>query len=367
MARGGKRTTKDVIANVDWLRRQLERSQSNDHLNKIDVNIEMIKHGLPIHFGGMSDPFSNSDTSSVSLDALKCFSYFDNPIILSTKNTKVLQDMKILDVLCTMSKIVVQISFSSPFNSQICCIEPNVPSIADRIEAIRKLSLNGIPVIVRLQPILPEWIPYLANDFIPKVAEAGARHVTIEFMKLSIEGRQSHMDDLERALSYDIFEKFRLLGAKRIGREWILPASYKWKCCQPLVESIHSMGMTFSVPDYGLYHLGDTSCCCGIDTINGFGSWFSGNIPSLVRSQRHTEIVFPKNNLPWYPRHSIRMFINSNSRIEAKKTVRDFILDKWNKPGTPNSPDSLLGVFWDGSYDEDENCVYRKEKYICSI
>jgi hypothetical protein len=174
------------------------------------------------------------------------------------------------------------------------------------------------------------------------------------------------LDDLTLALGYDVLGKFRLLGAKVIGREWILPATYKWECCQPLIKSIRSTGMTFSTPDYGLYHLGETSCCCGIDTIEGFGNWFTGNIPSIVRSQNNTKVVFPKNDLSWYPKHSIRMYMNSNCRDKAKKNVLDFILEKWNKPGTPNAPDSLLGVSWDGSFDKDGNCVYRKEEWLCT-
>ena len=60
------------------------------------------------------------------------------------------------------------------------------------------------------------------------------------------------------------------------------------------------------------------------------------------------------------PSQSIRMYINSHSRISGDNTIYNYLKDKWNRPGTTNAPDTFLGVEWKGDLDEEGNCVYYK-------
>lgn len=65
-SRSGRRTQLNLIVNPDRIRKYLERINYSNSLNA-----ELLSSRLPIHFGGMSDPFSWS---------LQPFQWLDNII-----------------------------------------------------------------------------------------------------------------------------------------------------------------------------------------------------------------------------------------------------------------------------------------------
>jgi hypothetical protein len=145
------------------------------------------------------------------------------------------------------------------------------------------------------------------------------------------------------------------------GREWVLEPRYKWELLQPIIKSIHDNNMTFGAGDYGLNHLSDTDCCCGVDVVNGFSNWFKPNFPNMIRKSKTSTLDIRILEEYWYPDKSIRMYMNSHCRGKGASTVYDYLRLKWNRPGTENAPDSFLGVSFRGDYDDSENCVYFKE------
>lgn len=62
MSRGGRRTSRKLIANPDSITRKLSRSRG-DNVSKKDAIEEMLSQQVPIHFGGISDPFSNASVA----------------------------------------------------------------------------------------------------------------------------------------------------------------------------------------------------------------------------------------------------------------------------------------------------------------
>ena len=160
-----------------------------------------------------------------------------------------------------------------------------------------------------------------------------------------------------RLIKWDAYGFYHDNNARLIGREWILPAVFIWENLQEIVFQIRKYGMTYGSGDYGINHLGDTSCCCGIDKYSGFNNWFKGNFSNIFRRNRSNyKFKLVENN--WLPSKSIKRLINSNCRLENKKRVLDYLRKKWNSPSTVNAPDSFLGVYWSGDYDEEGNCIY---------
>jgi hypothetical protein len=149
-----------------------------------------------------------------------------------------------------------------------------------------------------------------------------------------------------------------------VGREWLLPKEFRWKALQPLIRVIHQNGMTYGAGDYGLNHLGDTKCCCGIDNLEGFSNWFRGNIANIIREASDQRVAFDQYHSHWYPKKSIRSMLNSNSRVDGMTSMLDYLRLKWNSPGTINSPDAFLGIHWKGDYDNEGNCVYFREEGV---
>ena len=128
--------------------------------------------------------------------------------------------------------------------------------------------------MVRMQPLIPTQIREVVDEFIPRIGETKTKHVIVEFLKLPVENRISNIKDFFEELNWNGYEYYKNYGAIRTGREWVLPPELKWDLLQPVIEKIQNFNMTYGAGDYGLNHLGDTDCCCGIDKIDGFSVWF---------------------------------------------------------------------------------------------
>jgi DNA repair photolyase len=93
---GGVNTKKIRLGDTGYLRRVLERALLR---NAPGVLAQCIRRRVPIHFGGMSDPFQDVEISSgVSLAYLATLRDHAYPVVISTKST-LLATARYLDML----------------------------------------------------------------------------------------------------------------------------------------------------------------------------------------------------------------------------------------------------------------------------
>lgn len=357
MALGGRNTTPHQYANPISLRRKLE---SLTHPHSTNITKEFLIQEIPIHFGGMSDPFADVHCTNISLELLDILNEFNYPIVISTKNTSFLLHDDVLKILCSMKKVIIQISISTIFDRFSSYIEPNSPLPSNRLKTISEITKMGIPVFARIQPFFAWRINEICNEMIPALSACGVSHIIVEFLKLPIEKSGDPIKLISETCNFDIENFYRIHEAKIMSREWLLPARIKWELLQPVINTIHKYRLTYGSADYGLNHLGDTDCCCGVDKIRGFSNYYKGNFSFFLRKSVNNSLFwaeFEKINLP---SSSIKRYIMSHSRIEGNNNLFEILKNKWNHPGTANSPDSFLGVIFDGNFDHDGNCIYFK-------
>ena len=364
MSRGGRRTSLKLIANPDSINRKLIRSQDDNGEGK-DVIEEMLSRHVPIHFGGMSDPFSNASVTATTREILVHLSNYDYPVVISTKNTDLLLEYETMRIITKMSNIAIQISFTSLDVEKTRVAEPHVPSTIARLQSVDILSKEGIYVIARLQPLFPSFEPEAVEELIPRLGRSGCKHVAVEYLKLPVEKNLSHTKSMFDVLNWDGYDFYSQNGARLIGREWVLPNEYKWKRLQPLIKRVRECGMTYGSADYGLNHMGDTDCCCGIDGLPGFNNWFKGNFSNIIKHTESEKLTFDQVEDSWFPRGSVKMYMNSNCRLNGDNDILSYLLKKWNSPGTANAPDSFLGITWNGDRDAIGNCIYFREEELC--
>lgn len=360
-SRGGKRTPNELIVNLSRFARKMERAFKCSP-QELDVSGQMLQQRVPIHFGGMSDPFTTPLISDISRELLRILTQYDYPVIMSTKKTDELTKDETLQILQRTDNRVIQISFSTLNEELASRIEPNAPSPQQRLKSISVLSGLGVFITVRLQPLFPALMDEAIEEIIPAVAEAGARHVIVEFLKLPVEKNVSLVSRLCKLTKWKHDDFFQQKKAQLVGREWILPNQYKWDALQPIIRKIREQGMTYGAGDYALHHLGDTACCCGIDKLPGFTNWLHGNFANVIRETNSEYIKIDRLESYWLPDKSIRAILNSHSRLANKRSMLDYLKAKWNSPGTANAPDAFLGVSWKGDYDDSQNCIYIKEQ-----
>ena len=137
------------------------------------------------------------------------------------------------------------------------------------------------------------------------------------------------------------YQKHNCVG---VSREWHISANIKWELLQPIISAIHKYGMTYGAADYGLNHLGDTDCCCGVDLIDGFDGFYKNNFSYYIRKSK--EKILKWNDFPTddIPTNSIKRYMMSESRINGKNNIYSFLKTKWNRPGIVNSLDSYLDL-----------------------
>jgi len=358
-SRGGLRAPGVQVVNVDRIARKLRRTLSEE-CQTLDVNGELLRHRVPIHMGGISDPFCNDIATQRSIELLGVLSEHHYPVVISTKNPIELTSPEVVGLLSTSPPAVIQVSFSTSNERLAKIAEPNAPSVRERLEYMSILSNQGINVFARLQPLFLPWIDEVVDQLIPQLAQVGCKHISVEFLKLPVERNLSSAGEMFEDIGWEAYRHYLEHGASLVGREWVLPPLFKYEALQPVVDAIHGHSMTYGAADIGLTHLGDTDCCCGIDTLPGYENWFNANFSNIIRSSQVGHISFRRVLEAWTPKRSVAMYMNSRCRPSTGVTVTDCLRDKWNRPGTTNAPDTHLGVAWHGDHDENGDCLYVK-------
>lgn len=133
------------------------KNQSDDAPYSVKAIISQAKKTKSIvRIGGFSDPLPPSEISEK-----KCFELMnlladeEIPYTLVTKSTLLTQP-PYLSIL-RRSKAVVQISLCFADDKWRKQIEPNLPSIQERLDGIKLLLDAGITVIVRINPLFPMY------------------------------------------------------------------------------------------------------------------------------------------------------------------------------------------------------------------
>lgn len=196
---------------------------------------------IPLHWGGMSDPFQpveRKEQSSYKL--LRIFADSGYPVIISTKG-KLIAEQKYLDVL-KRCNAVVQVSMLSEYYDKFEDVK-----FKERLDMLATLSKHVKRLIVRAQP----YIPKLRDDII-KLAKAykdrGVYGIAIEGLKT----------------------KSRALGMVKHYGDFVIPLGKIKSDFIAIKKVFNSYGMKVYGAENRLRSLGDSLTCCGVEGLEGF-------------------------------------------------------------------------------------------------
>lgn len=198
---------------------------------------------IPIHWGGMSDPFQPIEKEiRSSYECLKLFKETQYPFVVSTKG-RLVADPEYLELL-EHCNCVVQVSMVC---SRYDRLEQGCPSYEERLQIARTLSDRVKRVIVRIQPYMPEvFKDVMAN--IPRLADAGVYGIVVEGMKFSKAKK----------------------GMVKIGGDFCYPLPLLRQHFERIRDEAHRNGIKFYSGENRLRAMGDSMTCCGIDGLEGF-------------------------------------------------------------------------------------------------
>jgi len=208
----------------------------NEETNWCDWNI-------PIHFGGLSDPFQPYEEKyGYTLDCLKLFAETYYPFVVSSKGILITKP-NYLDLLSECN-CVVQISAVC---SKYDILEKGAPTFIQRIKMAETLTKRVKRVNIRIQPYMTEIFKDVISN-IKLFANAGVYGIIIEGMK---------------------FVK-KKTGLVKVGGDFVYPFNILEMQFKQIKAEAHRCGLKFYSGENRLRYLGDDMTCCGIDGLDGF-------------------------------------------------------------------------------------------------
>lgn len=225
----------------------------------VSKDMNLIPKGSIINISSSSDPYIPLEKKEkLTRKILEKFVSENYIIEIVTKSDLITRDIDLL----SRGKSIVSITITTLDEELAKILEPGATSPFKRIDAVRKLSENKIPVVVRFDPI----IPFLTDneENIEKVVDgavnAGARHVISSTYKVKL-------DNLERIISKfpnlsKNFKEFYFRYGEKIHGSYYAPKNYREKILLKVREKVKYKGLTFSVCREGLPHLNDKMISC---------------------------------------------------------------------------------------------------------
>lgn len=149
----------------------------------------------------LSEPLQDQEKVwMVSLAMLRAALRYKIPVVLNTKSVQVLVSpwLDLILALADQDLILVQVSlaFEDPTAAKL---EPNAPPTSQRLEVIDRLAEHGVPVVARIQPLVP-GLEYEHVRVAREALEAGARGLIGE----SLRATNQDLQHISRLLGIDL-------------------------------------------------------------------------------------------------------------------------------------------------------------------
>ena len=224
---------------------------------------ELLKHvekeaaklkGETVSIANSSDPYPRSEAElGLTRKCLQILARSNCRIQLVTKSSLVTRDIDVLaNVPCT-----VALTITTDNEATAKLIEPQAPSPSERLKAVETLVGKGVPVSVRVDPILPR-----VNDnparLIATLASLGVKHVTASTYKVKRDNWlrfAAAMPSVAEKLKPLYFQK-----GERVGGSLLLPVDLRLKLMINIRTLTVNAGMKFGVCRENLKQLNTAAC-----------------------------------------------------------------------------------------------------------
>lgn len=140
----------------------------------------------PIVMSGNTDCYQPAEKKfEITRKCLEIFLKYKHPVAIITKNALILRDLDLLKALQKDQLISVNISITSLSEQTRRVLEPRTATIKKRLETVKFLSENNIPVNVMLAPIIPSVNSHEILPLAKAVNEAGALSIAHTIVRLN--------------------------------------------------------------------------------------------------------------------------------------------------------------------------------------
>jgi DNA repair photolyase len=210
--------------------------------------------GELISIANSSDPYPTIEAEEgLTRRCLEILTRYNCKIQLITKSNIVLRDIDLLKRAPSM----VAITITTDNEEKAKILEPYAPSPAERLKAAEELIASGVPVAIRIDPIIP-YMNENPETLVKALAQIGVRHITASTYKVKADNWQRFslaMPKTAEKLKPLYFEK-----GEKIGRYIYMPKNVRLKLMTGLAELAKKYGVKFATCREGLKGLNTATC-----------------------------------------------------------------------------------------------------------
>ncbi len=231
----------------------------NDCRPKKDLIVQLKReaaklNGETISIANSSDPYPRVEASAgLTRRCLEILVESNCKIQIITKSNIVTRDDDLLNKIPS----TVALTITTEDDSLAKIIEPWAPTPSQRLRAAQGLIKSGIPVSVRIDPIIP-----LVNDqpqkLIAELTSIGVKHLTCSTYK----AKADNWVRLTQAMP-KVVEKLKPLyfqQGEKIGGSALLPKDLRYKLLKDIRDLAGANGMKFGVCREGFAQLNTATC-----------------------------------------------------------------------------------------------------------
>ncbi len=244
-----------------YIPRHFQPRAKKDFVEKLRKDLEKVPRGALIEMATSSDPYTPPEQElRLTRKAIHLILSKGFRLLITTKSDLVVRDLDLLTRF--RGRVAVAVTITTLDENLARRLEPGAPPPSRRVEAVKILSSRGVPVTVRLDPIIPflNDDPNQIEELVARVAEAGARQVTCSTYK-------AKPDNLRRMMNAfpDLANKFRELylerGARIHGYRYLEP-SLRFRYLTTVQRIVLRYGMAFETCREGFPQLNTPGFAC---------------------------------------------------------------------------------------------------------
>jgi DNA repair photolyase len=204
-----------------------------DLIKKIERELKRIDRNKIISMANSSDPYPQKERDlELMRKVLRLFLEQGIKFQIVTKSDIVARDIDLLKK--AKCSVAVTITTMDEFIAKK--LEPGAPSPQKRVDALRKLKDNGIPVSVRIDPVIPGLTdPVQVLDEVTFVD-----HVTASTIKL----RPDAVKRMSKKFP-DVTRQLQSFCTERVGNALYLPEEMRFELLGVLGKRCHEYGISF--------------------------------------------------------------------------------------------------------------------------
>jgi DNA repair photolyase len=210
--------------------------------------------GETVSISNSSDPYPRVEaTAGLTRRCLEILAESNCRIQIITKSNLVIRD----DDLLSKVRSTVALTITTLDAEVTAVLEPNAPTPAERLRAVEDLISKGIPVSVRIDPVIP-----LVNDkpekLVAALANIGVKHVTSSTYKIKPDNWRRFSAAMPAVAKK--LERLYFREGEKLGGNTLLPRDLRLKLLKSIRDLVVANGMEFGVCREGLAQLNTAAC-----------------------------------------------------------------------------------------------------------